>query len=315
MYYFLAFDHRRSFWRALYGEDAGARGRGLKEASDAKRVIFDGLLLAVERGMEAASLGVLVDEESGSQVALDARCHGLKAAIAVERSGQAEFQFEYGDQFSEHIERFDPDFIKALVRYNPASDPALNQRQLDRLVKLSDWLAANERKLMFELLVPATDEQLAAMGDSDRYDRELRPELTRRAMEEIQAAGIEATLWKLEGLESRADAELLAAQARAGSGRDDVACVVLGRGASLERVAHWFREAAGVTGFAGFAVGRSIWSEPVRGWFEQELSAQAASSQIADRFLELIEIYGAARTQAGVPPEGDQRGRIGTIDA
>ncbi len=81
--------------------------------------------------------------------------------------------------------------------------------------------------------MPATDAQLASVdGDSDRYDAELRPELMRRAIENCQNAGIEVDVWKIEGVDEREDAAMLAEQARRGPGRGGVRCVLLGRGAS-----------------------------------------------------------------------------------
>ena len=147
------------------------------------------------------------------------RSTGLKLAMPVEKSGQNEFDFQYGDDFGAHIEKFDPDFSKVLVRYNPDGDAELNQRQLERLKRLADWLHDNGRMFLFELLVPATDEQLASVGgDTDRYDAELRPELMRRAIEEIQDFGIEVDIWKIEGVDERDDAEMLADQTRVGRG-------------------------------------------------------------------------------------------------
>ena len=182
---------------------------------------------------------MLVDEQFGSTVPEEARERGLKLAMPAERSGQNMFDFQYGDDFGEHIERFDPDFTKVLVRYNPDGDADANREQLAKLLRLSDWLKAHERKFLFELLVPAEDAQLRSVGgDSDRYDAELRPELMRRAIAEIQDAGIEVDIWKIEGVEQRADCEMLVAQARCG-GRDGVACVVLGRGADDAKVDHW----------------------------------------------------------------------------
>src|SRR5581483_10813226 len=117
-----------------------------------------------------------------------------------------------------HIERFGPDFSKVLVRYNPEDpDTEMNKRQLDRLKELSDWLHDHDRKFLFELLVPATDDQMKSVdGDSDRYDAELRPELMRRAIEDIQNAGIEVDIWKIEGVDEGEDAAMLAEQARSG---------------------------------------------------------------------------------------------------
>src|SRR5205807_10554861 len=129
-----------------------------------------------------------------------AREDGLELAMPVEKSGQDEFDFQYDEDFGAHIESFDPDFSKVLVRYNPYGETDMNQRQLGRLKELADWLHANDRKFLFELLVPATEEQLASVADDgDRYDAELRPELMRRAIEEIQAFGIEVDIWKIEG--------------------------------------------------------------------------------------------------------------------
>ena len=47
----------------------------------------------------------------------------------------------------------------------------------------------------------------------------------RRAIEEIQDFGIEVDIWKIEGVDARADAEMLAEQTRAGEGREGVVCV------------------------------------------------------------------------------------------
>ena len=163
--------------------------------------------------------------------------------MPVEKSGQKEFDFEYGDDFGAHIEKFDPDFSKVLVRYNPDGDAEMNRRQSERLKRLADWLHEHDRKFLFELLVPAEEDQLAAVGgDTDRYDAELRPELMRRTIAEFQDAGVEADIWKIEGVDTRDDCERIAAQARAG-GRDGVVCVVLGRGADDDKVDHWLRQA------------------------------------------------------------------------
>ena len=179
--YFLAFDHRGSFQKKMFGIEGDPTPDEVETISDAKRLIFEGMLEAVSRGAQAGATGVLVDEQFGSNIPERAKEDGLKLAMPVEKSGQNEFDFQYGDDFGAHIERFDPDFSKVLVRYNPDDDPVMNKRQLERLKRLADWLHAHDRKFLFELLVPATDEQLASVdGDEDRYDTELRPDLMRR---------------------------------------------------------------------------------------------------------------------------------------
>jgi 5-dehydro-2-deoxygluconokinase len=236
---------------------------------------------------------VLVDEQFGGDIQSQAKERGFKLAMPVEKSGQNEFDFQYGEDFGKHIEQFDPDFSKVLVRYNPDDpDTEMNKRQLGRLKELADWLHDNDRLFLFELLVPATDEQLALMdGESDRYDQELRPELMRRAIEEIQDFGIEVDIWKIEGVDEQSDCEMLAKQTRTGEGRENVVCVVLGRGASDEKVDQWLRAGAPVDGYIGFAIGRSIWWDALKGFLDGNIQRDDAAQQIADNYLRFVQVY------------------------
>jgi myo-inositol catabolism protein IolC len=290
--YILAFDHRGSFQTKMFGIAGDPTPEETATIADAKQLIYEGMALAADRGADNASVGVLVDEQFGGDIPAEAKAKGLKLAMPVERSGQNEFDFQYGDDFGAHIESFDPDFSKVLVRYNPDDDAALNERQNERLKRLADWLHANDRKFLYELLVPATEAQLASVGgDTDRYDAELRPELMRRAIEEIQNYGIEVDIWKIEGVDAQADAQMLAEQTRKGEGREGVVCVLLGRGASDAKVDHWLREAAPVDGFVGFAIGRSIWWDSLRGFLDGSVSREDAASKIADNYLRFIKVY------------------------
>jgi myo-inositol catabolism protein IolC len=290
--YILAFDHRGSFQKKMFGIKGDPSPEQTATISDAKHLIFEAMLEAVKRGAEAGSSGVLVDEQFGSDIPERTHEEGLKLAMPVEKSGQNEFDFQYGDDFGAHIEQFNPDFNKVLVRYNPEDDPALNQRQLGRLKRLADWLHEHDRKFLFELLVPATDDQLASVdGDTDRYDAELRPDLMCRAIAEIQDFGIEVDIWKIEGVDERSDAERLAEQTRSGPGRENVVCVLLGRGASTAKVEQWLEQAAPVDGFIGFAIGRSIWWDALKAFLADETSREDAAAQIADNYLHFIRVY------------------------
>src|SRR3954454_16287786 len=226
--YILAFDHRGSFQKKMFGIEGDPTPEQTDTISDAKHLIFEGMRVAAERGLDNQSVGVLVDEQFGGSIPRDAKADGLKLAMPVEKSGQNEFDFEYGADFGEHITRYDPDFSKVLVRLNPEGDAETNERQLGRLKELADWLHANDRKFLFELLGPAEPAQLESVGgDEDRYDAELRPELMRRAIEQIQDFGIEVDIWKIEGVDSREDAEMLVRQTRTGPGREGVVSVLL----------------------------------------------------------------------------------------
>jgi myo-inositol catabolism protein IolC len=299
--YILAFDHRGSFQKKMFGIEGDPSPEETETIADAKKLIYEGMEIAVERGVDAEAAGVLVDEQFGSDIPTLAREHGLKLAQPVEKSGQPDFDFQYGADFGQHIEDNDPDFSKVLVRLNPDGDAEMNERQLGRLKELADWLHDHDRLFLFELLVPAEDEQLESVGgDTDRYDAELRPELMRRAIEQIQDYGIEVDIWKIEGVDAQADAEMLIRQTRAGAGRENVTSVLLGRGASDEKVDHWLQQAAPVEGFIGFAIGRSIWWDALKGFLEEGLERRAAAEQIAENYLRFIKIYDDAESSARV---------------
>ena len=293
MLYILAFDHRGSFQKKMFGIEGDPTPEETERIADAKHLIFEGMLKATEQGLEPGTAGVLVDEQFGAPTGLpqEAKERGLLLAMPVEKSGQDEFDFQYGDEFGEHIEQFDPDFSKVLVRFNPDGDAEMNERQRERLKRLGDWLHAHDHKYLFELLVPAEPEQLEQVGgDTDRYDAELRPELMRRTIVEFQEAGVEPDIWKIEGVDEQADCERLSEAARR-DGRDGVVCVVLGRGANDEKVDHWLRAGAPVPGYAGFAIGRSIWWDALKGFLDGSIERQDAAQRIAENYLRFVRVY------------------------
>jgi myo-inositol catabolism protein IolC len=295
--YILAFDHRGSFQKKFFGIEGDPDPEQTAMIADAKQLIFEGLQQAVAAGADASVTGVLVDEQFGGTVPEEAHARGLKLAMPAERSGQNMFDFQYGEEFGAHIERFDPDFTKVLVRYNPDGDAAENREQLTKLDRLSDWLQSHERKFLFELLVPAEPAQLESVGgDTDRYDSELRPELMRRAIAEIQDGAIEVDIWKIEGVDERSDCEMLVAQARSGEGREGVVCVVLGRGADDAKVDHWLTQAAPVDGFVGFAIGRSIWWDPLKAYVDGKIDRATGARKIAENYLRFVAVYERAKT-------------------
>ena len=103
-------------------------------------MIYDAFRKAVQTGVPKEKAGILVDEQFGAAILRDAAAEGYITACPAEKSGQDEFDFEYGDDFAAHIEAFAPTFCKVLVRYNPEGDRELNRRQAARLKRLSDYL-------------------------------------------------------------------------------------------------------------------------------------------------------------------------------
>lgn len=293
--YLLPFDHRHSYVKSLFNFEPPLTAEQTRSVCNSKQLIYEGFLAAIEKGLPHQSGGILVDEEFGADILRDARRRGFVTAISTEQSGSEEFEFEYGADFRRHTESFDPTFAKALVRYNIEGDADLNRRQSGRLRQLSDYCRRNRRRFMFELLVPATTEQLQRLdGDKDAYDRDLRPILMQATIRHLQNAGIEPDIWKVEGLARRSDCQSVVAAARC-DGRDTVGCIVLGRGADATQVGHWLATAAGVPGFIGFAVGRTTFWDALVGWQAQTKTRSEAVEQISARLIEWIRIFETAR--------------------
>jgi myo-inositol catabolism protein IolC len=292
--YILAFDHRGSFQKKFFGVSGEPNAEETARISDAKSVIFEGLQRALDEGQSRESAGALVDEQFGADIARKAKANGLTLAMPVEKSGQDEFDFQYGEDFGAHIEEFDPTFSKVLVRYNPEGDAGMNERQTARLKRLGEWLHQHDRRFLFELLVPAEAHQLETVGgDADRWDKEERPALMQRAIAALQQGGVEPDIWKIEGIDRREDCEMIAEQCRSGPRRGNVACVVLGRGADDAAVDHWLRTGRGVPGYIGFAIGRSIWWDPLKAYVDGEAQRDEVATGIGANYRRFVEVYEA----------------------
>ena len=291
--YILPFDHRGSFQKKMFGWDGDLSAEQTDEIAAAKRVIYDAFKDAIQAGVPRGKAGILVDEQFGAAILRDATAEGALTACSAEKSGQDEFDFEYGDNFAQHIEHFQPSFCKVLVRYNPEGDQDLNRRQAYRLEKLSNYLhgVKSPSRFMFELLIPPEKSQLDRVrGNKAAFDLQLRPSLMVQAIEELQGAGVEPDVWKIEGLDSRQDCERVVAAARA-KGRDEVGCIVLGRGEDDSKVQLWLTTAAAVPGFIGFAVGRTSFWDPLVNWRANKISRHAAVKEISRRYQEFVQVF------------------------
>ncbi len=290
----LAMDHRDSLLRDLYGIDSVPTSEQIARISAHKGLIFDGLLQAIEGGVDASRVGVLVDERYGAAVAVRAKDARIDLVMPIERSGEPLFMLEYGTfgdgEWLRHVEQFAPEQVKVLVRDNPQG--SFNRMlQFDRLITVSNALRTSGRTFIIELLVPATAAQLESVeSDALRYDSEVRAVLTVQVIEEMQAEGIEPDIWKIEGLETAEDARSVVASAQ-GGGRSAVNCIVLGRDASRERVDHWLSVASAVDGFRGFAIGRSIWEKPLADHLAGTASEQELVRRVAESYTHFAQAW------------------------
>src|SRR5207244_1387089 len=137
----LPFDHRHSYITGVFHWQEPLTPGQVADIVASKAVIYDGFKAAVSGHAERDRAGILVDETFGAALLRDAAACGYVTCVSTEKSGQDEFDFEYGDNFAQHIEAVNPTFAKVLVRYNPDGDPTMNARQAERLRRLSDYLA------------------------------------------------------------------------------------------------------------------------------------------------------------------------------
>ena len=128
--YILAFDHRGSFQKKFFGIEGAPGPEEALRIIDAKKVVFEGMQRALADGVDQSRPQACSSMSSSVPMSrCERRTLGISLSMPVEKSGQPEFDFEYGAEFTSHIESFDPHFSKVLVRYNPQGDGAMNAQQ------------------------------------------------------------------------------------------------------------------------------------------------------------------------------------------
>lgn len=283
--YMLAFDHRQVL-RDLYP------GASTEDLEGTKMAVLDSLELLSDTVATKQSLAFLVDEEYGASAARSARERGFYVAMPIEASRTRILQLQYPDDYRERFERLDPQCVKALVFHNPADDVERKKVQLGLLREFNDFARDQGRDYLLEVLITPTPEQLERSGgDLSGFRAALFPELLVQSISEMQDAGVEPDVWKIEGLETVGAAVQIGAQATAG-GRHGVRCIVLGSGESQEKVNGWLANATAVPVFSGFAIGRTVWREPLADVLAGRVPRAAALDAMAHSFAELIEAFG-----------------------
>lgn len=287
--YLFAMDQRGWLEREVAKLMPGTKAEVHERVRRAKAISFSGLCRAVGHGVDLKDAGVLVDEEFGVEIAQQAAAEGITLSVPMERADCDVLELEYGDQVLDHVDALSPDLPKLLIRHNVEGDQENNSEQLRRLLDIGQRMVENHRKLLLELLVPPTADQLqSCAGDIRRYDEEIRPGLTIRAVEEIRGYGVPVDIWKIEGMYSKEDA---AAVGRACTTGGQAMCLVLGRNAPWADVECWLRNAASSPGYDGFAIGRTIWFEAVSAALLGQIDEDLAAEQIAESYLRAVRCY------------------------
>lgn len=290
--YILAFDHRSTFYKKLYKVPASEITQEQHdEISEFKAIIFDGFKKALAKGIQKNEAAILTDEQYAANVLKEAKTLGTNVLFTLEKSGQKVFVLEYGDDFGKKLKEYDPTFAKVLIHYNPSDPKEIKDEQTQKLKKVSDFCHEHGIKFLLEVLVGATEEQLQeAGGTQELFDKHVRPRLTVELMKELHQADVEPDVWKMEGLESTEDYEQVVAAARE-EGRDNVGFVILGRGATVEKVKEWFQKGANVQGVIGFAVGRTIFWDSLINYHDKKITKEEAAEQIGNIFFDLYQTF------------------------
>jgi len=262
----LPFDHRSSFLKDILNKPQKSRAREMK------KMIFEAFLSVIKNKKDFA---VLVDEELGSDILINAKKLGIKICLPVEKSGQKELKLEFGNKFKEHIDKFNPDYVKILIRYNHHNTD-INKRQLKVLKKLNEL----NYKIILELLVPPTPQESLLPN----YDKKIRYINTMKAIEEINEA-INVNIWKLEGFNKK-QWEGIIKKTNKGS-----KIIFLGRGEDKKKVSNWMESASHFKEIIGFAIGRTIFLEPLKDYENNKISREEAVEKIKLNFEYFLNLW------------------------
>lgn len=290
--YILAFDHRSAFAEKMFhvkslSDLSPEQKHDIKEF---KMLIYKGFKNAIEKQIPVDNAAILCDEEFGSELILDANQNGFITILTVEKSGEKEFKFQYGENFRKHIEDFNPTFVKVLIKYNPSDPNELKQRQKKNLKIVSDFCRDRKYKFLIEVLVLPTEIELRSVGGREKYDETLRPLLTVDVIREMHETGIEPDIWKLEGFSKKESYKKVISAARE-NGRENVSLVILGRGESEEKVDEWLRVGSKIDGVIGFAVGRTIFWEVIEKFHKGEIGKASVIDVISKKFQALYKVF------------------------
>lgn len=287
--FMLPFDHRSSLVEKIFGKK-NLSASEVQKFIELKKIIYEGFKKALVAGVPREAAAILVDEEFGNDILKDAKKQKITFALSVEKSGQAEFDFEFGDDFPTHIEKFKPDFVKVLLRYNPEGNVMMNARQREKLKTLNNWCKDNNYQFLLEMLIPPTDNQITSVNnDVARFNSELRPLLAIKAISELQNADIKPNIWKIEGFNTPADYRNIIMEIT--KNNPTAKMIILGRGENPEQIEKWLMAGKNIPGVIGFAIGRTIFQNPILDFYSKKITAEVAAEKICNNYLNFYRIF------------------------
>lgn len=297
--FMLAFDHRSSTAAELFGQEE-VSSEQWQVLAEAKTVIAEAAGLARSQFAHVGEVSVLIDPECGTAAARVARTEGVATALALEVSGRRELQLLDERRLETAIGAIGPPrWGKVLLRWNPGDSDELKDANLAALNHAGRFCHTVGIDLLLELIVPPLSADLATVGDDrKRYRSEVLPTLLPAAVGEITRRFGPPDLWKLEGVVSPVAAAAVSEAACSSGAVPPI--LTLGAAAGRAEIARWFAAGSGVRGYAGFAIGRSIWKAPIAAYLSGQLDRNAARGAILGQFAGFIDDYTVATQVAPV---------------
>ena len=276
--YMLAADHR---WQ--WEEWCDARQIPRERIGEAKRVAYDGFLLARDRSPNVREFGaLLVDAQYASPVVADALEAGLDVGTPAEQAGAFPLAWST-DPFERALTGA---FVKVLVRYRPDDEEAIRDGQWQKLDALQTWCRGAGKPLVVEILVARRSEA------EDEFEAVGRPAMLAGFIREAYRRELTPQFWKIEGALAREGARTIDRAIAA-----NAACrqIILGKAAEIATIGRWFAAAADSPTASGFAIGRSVFWEPSAAFLSGAKTADQAAADIADNYLQLVDVWRQSR--------------------
>ncbi len=271
----LAIDHRKQL------EDLADKAGAPRERIAAFKRLAVAAIGKVAGGRPG--FGTLLDETHGRDAMFDAAKLGLWIGRPMELPGSRPLSFEFSQDVGARIVEWPVTHtVKCLAFYHPDDPASLRHEQGQKLLTLYQAVRKVGRELMIEII----------SGKHGTLD-----DMTvARALDQLYELGIKPDWWKLEPQASRE----AWASVSATIARHDKWCrgvVVLGLEAPEAELQNAFNAAAGNPMVKGFAVGRTIFSDAALGWLRGNASDAQATSEMAERFGNLVSLWEKAQKQ------------------
>lgn len=278
-----AADHRSTLKSNILNIKKEPNKKQIEAIREFKSMILEALKLSINKGLNKNYVCLLMDEDYGSKQLKEAKKLGIKIIVPVERSGQKIFEFNYGKNFKEHIEKFNPDYVKVLLNFNPENKEK-NKISLKNLRILNNYIKTTNYKFLIEVLISPTEKQIKEYSKTS-FDIKARPASTIEALKQLHIAGIFPDIWKLEGFERKQDLDLVANES------NNSKIIILGRSESMARVLKWIKIATKNDKVIGFAVGRTIFIRALQEYYNGKISREKAIKIMGSKYSKVANFY------------------------